>query len=162
MSSSSPVHGPVRLDDQAYAALRPVSAARVLGGLWAERRRINREVSVPGAWQRLVDAGNIANLELAARVTAGESVDAASMVNDLPFLDSDLHKWLEAIGWTLADPDLDPDTAAELRQRLTATPSCSRAPRPATATSTRTSRCASPVSGSSSFPGAMSSTAQAT
>ena len=41
-------------------------------------------------------------------------------VNDLPFLDSDLYKWLEAIGWTLADPELAEATAAELRERLSA------------------------------------------
>ena len=45
---------------------------------------------------------------------------AGAYVNDLPFLDSDLYKWLEAIGWTLADPELAEGTAAELRDRLSA------------------------------------------
>ena len=110
--SSAPSHGPIRLTDRAQVALTPVPTARVLGGLWAERRRINREVSVPKAWDRLQAAGNIANLELAAGGGDGE------YVNNLPFLDSDLYKWLEAIGWTLADPELSDETAAVLRGRL--------------------------------------------
>ena len=40
---------------------------------------------------------------------------AVTYVNELPFLDSDLYKWLEAIGWTLADPELTDDSATELR-----------------------------------------------
>ncbi len=110
----STARGPIRLPDSAQAALTPLPTARILGGIWAERRRINREVSVPSAWDRLQAAGNIANLELAADGGAGE------YVNDLPFLDSDLYKWLEAIGWTLADPELAEGTAAELRDRLSA------------------------------------------
>ncbi|HEY0238453.1 MAG TPA: beta-L-arabinofuranosidase domain-containing protein, partial [Friedmanniella sp.] len=37
----------------------------------------------------------------------------------LPFLDSDLYKWLEAVGWALADPDLDADAGARLEEFLT-------------------------------------------
>lgn len=107
----SQTRGPVRLDGRVQVALTPVSAARIRSGLWAERRRINREVSVPRAWDRLQAAGNFANLALAA---GGDG----TYVNDLPFLDSDLYKWLEAIGWTLADPELPVEIAAELRGRL--------------------------------------------
>ncbi|HEU5486630.1 MAG TPA: beta-L-arabinofuranosidase domain-containing protein, partial [Microlunatus sp.] len=114
-TAPSPALGPVRLGDRSRAALTPASAARILPGFWSERRRINREVSVPSAWDRLRAAGNVANLELAA--TGG---DPETYVSNLPFLDSDLYKWLEAIGWTLADPELDTATAAELRVRLTA------------------------------------------
>jgi uncharacterized protein len=61
--------------------------------LWADRRRINRDVSIPGGWDRVLKAGNFHNLELAAGRATG------SYVNDLPFLDSDVYKWLEAVAW---------------------------------------------------------------
>ena len=69
-------------------------------GWWTPRRRINREVSVPGGWQRLSRAGTIGNLEVAAGRAEGP------YAGGFPFLDSDAYKWLEAVGWTLADPDL--------------------------------------------------------
>ena len=52
------------------------------------------------------------------RARRAEPAGDGEYVNDLPFLDSDLYKWLEAIGWTLADPELAEGTAAELRERL--------------------------------------------
>jgi DUF1680 family protein len=73
---------------------------------------VNREISVPGAWDRLHEAGNFHNLELAAGLTQG------AYVNDLPFLDSDLYKWLEAVGWTLVDPDLTSATESKLQHFL--------------------------------------------
>ena len=75
---------------------------------------------MPHAWERLQAAGNLANLELAAATESGHPADDGAYVNELPFLDSDLYKWLEAIGWTLADPELTEATAAELRERLAA------------------------------------------
>jgi hypothetical protein len=83
--------------------------------LWADRRRLNREVSIPRGWNRLHQAGNFNNLELAAGRSTG------SYVNDLPFLDSDVYKWLEAVGWALADPGLDSSLADRLRQQLAET-----------------------------------------
>jgi hypothetical protein len=102
--------GPVRLVDTSRVALQPATGGLITGGLWAERRRTNREQSVPRGWDRLHEAGNIANLELAAGLGTGE------YVNELPFLDSDLYKWLEAVGWTLADPELSQEGAGELQQ----------------------------------------------
>jgi DUF1680 family protein len=113
--------GPIRLDDTAVSTLRPATAAAITGGLWAERRRVNREISIPGAWDRLHDAGNFHHLELAAGRTSGE------YVNDLPFLDSDVYKWLEAVGWVLGDPDLDAERAARLRSQLSETEDLLRA-----------------------------------
>lgn len=43
---------------------------------------------MPEAWQRLNDAGNIHNLRLAAGLVDG------GYVSELPFLDSDVYKWL--------------------------------------------------------------------
>ncbi len=104
--------GPVRLTVDSRVRFRPALSATITAGLWAERRRINREVSVPQAWDRLHEAGNFHNLELAAGQATG------AYVNDLPFLDSDVHKWLEAVGWTLADPELDDSGRARLEAFL--------------------------------------------
>ena len=116
MPDPSPVGpGPIRVTAASHYALRPVESGRITGGLWAERRRINREVSVPQAWDRLHEAGNFHNLELAAGRTDG------AYVNDLPFLDSDVYKWLEAVGWVLADPELAGPLADTLHVQLAAT-----------------------------------------
>src|ERR687894_3058681 len=93
--------GPIRLTAASTTALRPATAGQITSGLWADRRRVNREVSIPGGWDRLHQAGNFHNLELAAGRANGD------YVNDLPFLDSDVYKWLEAVGWAFADPALN-------------------------------------------------------
>ena len=104
--------GPVRLTENSRVAFRPATHGSISAGLWAERRRVNRDVSVPEGWHHLHDAGNFHNLELAGGLTTGE------YVNNLPFLDSDLYKWLEAIGWTLADPELTKGAEARLQDFL--------------------------------------------
>ena len=104
--------GPVRLTENSRVAFRPATRGSISAGLWAERRRVNRDVSVPEGWDHLHDAGNFHNLELAAGLSTGQ------YVNSLPFLDSDLYKWLEAIGWTLADPELTEPAESRLREFL--------------------------------------------
>ncbi|RKN37174.1 glycoside hydrolase family 127 protein [Streptomyces hoynatensis] len=130
--------GPLVATGAAGLALRPAAHATITGGLWAARRSVNAATSIPGGYDRLAEAGNLHNLRLAARAarrgaadgpgdgraegSAGGPADAAEApgpadyVNDLPFLDSDVHKWLEAVAWQLGDPDTD-DAEAE---RLTA------------------------------------------
>ena len=49
---------------------------------------------------------------LAAGVGTGE------YSSDLWFLDSDLYKWLEAVGWTFADPELCAEAAARLEEQV--------------------------------------------
>ena len=104
--------GPVRLTAGSRLAFRPALRGTVASGLWSGRRQVNRDVSVPQAWDRLHQAGNFHNLELAAGLTSG------AYVSDLPFLDSDVYKWLEAIGWTLADPELSESVTAQLHEFL--------------------------------------------
>jgi uncharacterized protein len=53
-------------------ALRPALWARITGGLWAQRRATNRDVCVPEGWDRLHEAGNLHDLELAAGRAEGE------------------------------------------------------------------------------------------
>ncbi len=117
MTEHGPAHhvGPVRLTDQSRVAFRPATHGMITDGLWAERRRNNREVSVPAGWDRLREAGNFHNLELAAGLGSGD------YVNDLPFLDSDLYKWIEAVGWTFADPELSATGEAQLQDFLEST-----------------------------------------
>ena len=105
--------GPVRLTGTSRTTLVPSLSGTVTGGLWAERRQVNRDVSIPEGWDRLHEAGNFANLELAAGLAEG------TYTNNLPFLDSDLYKWLEAVGWVLADPGLGADATARLEDLLT-------------------------------------------
>lgn len=107
--------GPVRPTATSTLTLRPVDDVTITGGLWDERRQTNRTISVPDAWARLHEAGNFGNVELAAgRATGGYT-------SDLPFLDSDLHKWLEAVGWVLGDDALPTDMRDELTARLAET-----------------------------------------
>ncbi|GAA1917131.1 glycoside hydrolase family 127 protein [Streptomyces durmitorensis] len=88
--------GPIRLRATAHTALRPAVAARITGGFWAARRHTNASVSIPQGPERLDQAGNLANLLAAAE-------GSGSFVGDFPFQDSDVHKWLEAASWQLAD-----------------------------------------------------------
>jgi uncharacterized protein len=92
-----PTPGPVHFTEHAHVSLRPVAQATISGGFWDERRRVNREVSVPEGARWLETAGNLGNLRLAAGQADGE------YQGDLPFLDSDVYKWLEAVAWLAAD-----------------------------------------------------------
>ena len=69
--------------------------ATIDGGFWAERRRFNREVLIPDGERRIREAGTFENLRAAA-TGAGEH-------RALVYQDSDLHKWVEALGWELGN-----------------------------------------------------------
>jgi uncharacterized protein len=92
-----PAPGPVRPGDGARVALRPAVTARITGGFWHERRRVNAETSIPLGRSRLDAGGNLHNLRLAAGTASGPYRGA------LPFLDSCVTKWLEAASWQLAE-----------------------------------------------------------
>ncbi|MET0416370.1 MAG: beta-L-arabinofuranosidase domain-containing protein, partial [Actinoplanes sp.] len=84
----------------ARARLHPFDARQVqlVDGFWADRIRINRERTIPHGLDQLRAAGNLDNLRLADGYRA--AADSAGAT--LPFLDSDVYKWLEAVGWELA------------------------------------------------------------
>ncbi|GAA4988028.1 glycoside hydrolase family 127 protein [Kineococcus glutinatus] len=90
----SAVPAPAAPTAGAAVRLRPVplGAARTTGGFWAERQRANRSRAVRTGYERLGSAGNLQNLRIAAGTATGE-------VRGPVFMDSDVHKWLEAAAW---------------------------------------------------------------
>jgi len=84
-----------------FGHLRPLGVADVHldDPLWAPRRRVNRDVTLPSQYKQCEASGRLDNF----RRAAGHP--------DIPFRgywfnDSDVYKWLEAAAWTLAtDPD---------------------------------------------------------
>jgi DUF1680 family protein len=111
-SVEPPVVAPVVPTAAAAVKLRPIGVlrSRIEGGLWADRRRVNHEVTLPHGAAQLEAVGNLFNFKLAAGTASG-SYRGGKDESDTtaPFLDSDVHKWLEAAGWELAqnrDPKL--------------------------------------------------------
>jgi DUF1680 family protein len=99
---------PVLPTPDASVRLRPLGLlrSRIEGGLWAGRRRTNHEVTIPYGAEQLEAAGNLLNLKLAAGASGAYRGANDDTGNTAPFLDSDVHKWLEAVGWELAQfPD---------------------------------------------------------
>jgi DUF1680 family protein len=83
---------------------RPIGlrGTRISGGLWAERRWVNREVTIPHGAEQLEAAGNLDNFRAAAGRHAGPLRGGADDAGrPFAFLDSDVYKWLEAAGWEL-------------------------------------------------------------
>ena len=95
----------------ATAARRPLEPSRVhiLDGFLAERQRTNRQRTLPHGFDQLQRSGALGNLRLAAGGDGHYQALADTSGATLPFLDSDVYKWLEAVGWELgraADPGL--------------------------------------------------------
>ncbi len=89
--------GPVAVVASRHTRLRPLQLGdvEITGGLWADRQRLNRETLIPGAAAHLEAAGNFENLRAAAGRGSGPFRGPV-------FMDSDVYKWLEAIGWELS------------------------------------------------------------
>ena len=104
--------GPVRPSEGAAGALRPAVRTAVTGGFWHGRRSVIAEVCVPQGPGLLENAGNLENLRLAAGTSDNAANGASAYRGDLPFLDSDIYKWLEAAAWQSAETPLDPAVAA--------------------------------------------------
>jgi uncharacterized protein len=90
--------GPVIPTAGAAVAHRPLDGPSSLrpGGLLYEWQHRNREVSIPLALAQLEAAGNFANVRLAAGI-----VEHQTGYRGPVFMDSDIYKTLEAIGWEL-------------------------------------------------------------
>ena len=93
----------VRPTAGALSTLAPLDprAVSITGGLWAERLRTNRERTIPHGLAQLESAGNLGNLHLAAGAQGRYRAIGESIGTIFPFLDTDVYKWLEAVGWEL-------------------------------------------------------------
>jgi uncharacterized protein len=85
------VTGPAVPMADASVALRPLTESALIGGFWARRIAANR-AAIPLCHDRLVEAGNIANLRIAAGEEPGD-------IRGKSFRDSDVYKWMEAAAW---------------------------------------------------------------
>ncbi len=84
------------------------------GGLWADRLRTNREQTLAHGYAQLGRAGNLTNLRLAAGEPGAYQALGESFGVVFPFLDTDVYKWLEAVGWELGrGPDSELARAAD-------------------------------------------------
>jgi hypothetical protein len=102
---------PVVPTPSARVRLRPVGlhGSRITGGLWATRRATNHAMALPHGAAQLERAGNVENFRLAAGGSGSYRGGNDDSGTTAPFLDSDVYKWLEAVGWELAqvpDPGL--------------------------------------------------------
>jgi DUF1680 family protein len=89
----------------ARVRLRPIDGRGVVirDGLLADRQRVNREVTLLRGAEELERAGTLENLRIAAGRASGER-------RGMVFSDSDVYKWLEALGWEVGrepSPELD-------------------------------------------------------
>ena len=88
--------GVIYLDKSPYAKLHtvPIHAVSLSGGFWAERRRVALDRSIPAAQQLLEVNGYVDNFR---RISKGKEVPRKGPV----FTDSDIYKWIEAVGFFL-------------------------------------------------------------
>jgi uncharacterized protein len=100
--------GAVHPTASALATLHPLRAGdvRITGGFWGERLQVNRERTIPHGFDQLRLAGNLSNLQLAAGAHGRYRAIGEDIGVIFPFLDTDVYKWLEAVGWELGrSPD---------------------------------------------------------
>jgi DUF1680 family protein len=112
--------GPVAPTAAAAGPHRPVTGSRLTGGLLHRWQHRSRTASLPLALRQLENAGNLDNMRLAVRSRERAEADGhggrpapPNTVAAAPgsgyrgpvFMDSDIYKTLEAIGWELAHGD---------------------------------------------------------
>ena len=92
--------GVIDLDKSPYAKLHtiPVRAVTTSDGFWAQRRRVALDKSIPAARQLLEANGYVDNFR---RISEGKDVPRRGPV----FTDSDIYKWIEAVGFFLQSGD---------------------------------------------------------
>jgi uncharacterized protein len=113
--ATKPAAGPAAPTDAAGSAQRPLPAdgLRLTAGLLHDWQHRNASASMPLALRQLEVAGNLDNLRLAIGVAADGDGHADAAAGDVDgeayhgpaFMDSDIYKTLEAIGWELAHGD---------------------------------------------------------
>jgi len=122
VSAAETPTGPLGRTDAPDWAHFPVPAARLTGGLLHDWQQRSSRVSLPLALRQLEAAGNLDNVRLAIEVgerSPAERPLRLGVVEPSPgsgyrgpvFMDSDIYKTLEAIGWQLGHDD-DPELRA--------------------------------------------------
>jgi hypothetical protein len=93
----------------------PVGATRLEDGFWAPRLELLRKVTLPSQHSLLEETGRMSNFRRASGRAGGE-------FSGFYFNDSDVYKWLEAVGFALAySPDVDlRDTAQGIIKEVSA------------------------------------------
>ena len=107
--TSSPTSVIIDTSHSPHARLRPVptTAVRLTDTFWAPRRQVNRQVTLPSQYRLCEETGRMDNFRIAAGKKEGQFQGRF-------FNASDVYKWLEAAGWTLAtDPDPELDTLVD-------------------------------------------------
>ena len=93
--------GVIDLSKSPYAKLKtvPVSAVTIEEGFWSKRRATNVQSSIPSMYDQLIEHGRMDNfLRLEGKSDAPQRGPVYS--------DSDMYKWLEAVGFALQSGDL--------------------------------------------------------
>ncbi len=106
--------GVIDLAHSPYAKLKtvPVRAVVIKDGFWSQRRQTNLLASIPSMHDELLEHGRMTNF---ARLTGSSSEPQKGPV----YSDSDIYKWMEAVGFTLQgkdEPELRRTTDAMIRQ----------------------------------------------
>jgi Uncharacterized protein conserved in bacteria len=88
----------------------PLNKVRIEDSFWSEYIRLVRDVVVPYQWEALNDRVPEAEPSYAIRNLKIAAGDESGEFGGMVFQDSDVSKWLEAVGYLLAsgpDPDLE-------------------------------------------------------
>jgi hypothetical protein len=93
--------GVIDLTNSPYAKLKtvPVSAVTIQEGFWSKRRATNVQSSIPSMHDELIAHGRMDNF---LRLEGKSSAPQRGPV----FSDSDIYKWIEAVGFALQSGDL--------------------------------------------------------
>jgi uncharacterized protein len=106
--------GVIDLADSPYAKLKtvPIRAVVIQEGFWSQRRKTNLVASIPSMHGELLEHGRMDNfLRLEGKSTAPQKGPV--------FSDSDIYKWMEAVGFQLQNsdqPELRKTTDAMIRE----------------------------------------------
>ena len=96
----------------------PVGAVRLGAGFWQDRQSLNRNTSIAAAVGHLRRAGNLQNFENLLSDSGEHGHLVASDADVKNFVDSDVYKWLEAVGWESVRGPLSPDVEAAAAEAI--------------------------------------------